>query len=51
MEELERMFQTAAEPKKFVVVPNADHFFEGQLPIMREAIEGWVRQQLGISVG
>jgi hypothetical protein len=51
MEELERMFRTAAEPKKFVIVPNADHFFEGRLPVMREAIESWVSEQLGISVG
>ena len=49
--ELEHVFQTAAEPKKFVVVPNADHFFEGQLPVMREAIEGWVSEQLGTTVG
>jgi alpha/beta superfamily hydrolase len=48
--ELERVFKTAAEPKKFVVVPNADHFFEGQLPVMREAIEAWVGEQLGIPV-
>ncbi len=46
--ELERVFDNAAEPKKFVVVPNADHFFEGQLPVMRQAIEQWVGEQLGI---
>jgi alpha/beta superfamily hydrolase len=51
MEELERVFQTAAEPKKFVVVPNADHFFEGQLPVMREAVEAWISEQLGTTVG
>lgn len=49
--ELERVFNSAAEPKKFVVIPNADHFFEGQLPVMREAIEAWVSEQLGIAVG
>jgi alpha/beta superfamily hydrolase len=48
LHELERVFSTAAEPKKLVVVANADHFFEGQLPVMREAIEAWVRDQLGI---
>ncbi len=51
LHELERVFNSAAEPKKFVVVPNADHFFEGQLPVMRNAIENWVGEQLGISVG
>jgi alpha/beta superfamily hydrolase len=48
--ELERVFETAAEPKKFVAVPNADHFFEGKLAVMREAIEGWLSEQLGITV-
>ncbi len=48
--ELECVFDNAAEPKKFVVVPNADHFFEGQLPVMRQAIEQWVGEQLGIPV-
>lgn len=50
LNELKRVFNSAAEPKKFVVVPNADHFFEGQLPAMRDAIEAWVGEQLGISV-
>lgn len=45
--ELERVIGSAAEPKKFVVVPNADHFFEGQLPVMRSAIESWLSEQLG----
>jgi alpha/beta superfamily hydrolase len=47
--ELERVFNSAAEPKKFVVVPNADHFFEGQLAVMRDAITGWVSEKLGTS--
>ena len=47
VEELERVVAHAAAPKKLVIVPNADHFFEGQLPAMRQAIEGWVGQQLG----
>lgn len=50
LNELERVFNSAAKPKKFVVVPNADHFFEGQLPVMREAMESWVSEQLGITV-
>ncbi len=49
LDELERVFKSAAEPKKFIVVPNADHFFEGQLTVMREAIENWVNEQLGIT--
>jgi alpha/beta superfamily hydrolase len=49
--ELERVFNSAAEPKTFVVVPNADHFFDGQLPVMRDAIESWVSEQLGMRLG
>jgi alpha/beta superfamily hydrolase len=33
-----------AEPKKLVVIEGADHFFEGRLRELREAIESWVRQ-------
>jgi alpha/beta superfamily hydrolase len=32
------------EPKKLVIVESADHFFEGRLREMREAIEVWVRE-------
>lgn len=45
--ELERVIAHAAEPKKLVIVPKADHFFEGQLPAMRQAIEQWMGEQLG----
>jgi alpha/beta superfamily hydrolase len=44
--ELQALVAHAAEPKKVVIVPNADHFFEGQLPVMRQAIESWVAEQL-----
>jgi len=40
---LERIFSIASEPKKFVLVEDADHFFEGKIPSMRIAIEEWVR--------
>jgi uncharacterized protein len=46
LSQLEPIVQSASDPKKFVVVPNADHFFEGQLPVMRQAIEKWVSEQL-----
>jgi uncharacterized protein len=46
--ELEGLVAHAADPKKFVIIPNADHFFVGQLPLMREAIESWVREQIGV---
>ncbi len=46
--ELEQIVAHAAEPKKLVIVPNADHFFVGQLSAMREAIETWVREQIAV---
>ena len=44
--DLQRVYETAADPKTLVIVPNADHFFEGQLPAMRSAIETWMSEQL-----
>jgi uncharacterized protein len=43
---LERMFASVAEPKKLVKIEAADHFFEGRLREMRDAIETWVREML-----
>jgi alpha/beta superfamily hydrolase len=45
--ELEALVRSAAEPKKLVVIEGADHFFEGRLRELREAIEGWVREAVG----
>ena len=39
---LEGLVQTLPEPKKLVIIEGADHFFEGRLREMREAIEAWV---------
>ncbi len=41
---LEALVASAAEPKKLVVIEGADHFFEGRLRELREAIEGWVKE-------
>jgi alpha/beta superfamily hydrolase len=43
---LEELVRSAAEPKKLVVIEGADHFFEGRLRELREAIEGWVREEI-----
>lgn len=40
---LEEMVAAVAEPKKLVIVEGADHFFEGRLRELREAIEAWVK--------
>src|SRR2546423_2438134 len=41
---LRQVFVLAAEPKHLVLVPGADHFFEGHLSEMQAAIQQWVQQ-------
>jgi alpha/beta superfamily hydrolase len=38
---LEAVVATLPEPKKLVVIEGGDHFFEGRLRELREAIESW----------
>ena len=40
---LEALVAPLPEPKKLVIVEAADHFFEGRLREMRDAVEAWVR--------
>ncbi len=40
--EVERIAAAAAEPKRLVRVPGADHFFEGRLPALESAIADWL---------
>lgn len=40
---LEALFNTLSEPKKLVRIEAGDHFFEGRLREMREAIETWLK--------
>jgi len=44
---LEALFASFPEPKKLVVIEGADHFFEGRLRELREAIEAWVKDAVG----
>jgi alpha/beta superfamily hydrolase len=41
---LEALVASAPEPKKLIIIEGADHFFEGRLRELREAIEAWVRE-------
>ena len=41
-EKLEEVFAEAAEPKKFVFVEGAEHFFEKKLDQMQSAIREWL---------
>ena len=46
--ELEQLLNSLPEPKKLVIIEGGDHFFEGRLRELREAIERWVKEVLGI---
>ena len=39
---LRDLFNLAAEPKELVLVEGTGHFFEGKLPLMRQAISHWL---------
>jgi alpha/beta superfamily hydrolase len=41
---LEALVATFADPKKLVRIEAGDHFFEGRLREMRDAIEAWVKK-------
>ncbi len=41
---LEIVVNDLPEPKTLVIIEGADHFFEGRLREMREAIEGWIKE-------
>jgi len=41
---LEALVASVPEPKKLVVIEGADHFFEGRLRELREAIGAWMRE-------
>jgi uncharacterized protein len=43
---LEALVAQVPEPKKLVIIEGADHFFEGRLHELRDAIETWVREQI-----
>jgi hypothetical protein len=45
---LEELVASVPEPKKLVVIEGADHFFEGRLRELRDAIESWAKEILGL---
>lgn len=44
--QLAQTFGAAAEPKRLVFIPGADHFFTGQLEPMQHALADWLKEQL-----
>ena len=47
--QLEELVQSMPEPKKLVIIEAGDHFFEGRLREMREAVEHWVAETQGVT--
>ncbi len=43
--ELAQVAASAAEPKRLVLLPGADHFFTGQLAAMQSSLAGWLKEQ------
>jgi uncharacterized protein len=46
--QLEEVFAAASGPKRLVVIPEADHFFGGHLEELREAVQGWASEVVGV---
>lgn len=45
---LEELVKGLPEPKRLIRIEGADHFFEGRLRELRDAIESWLREQLEV---
>jgi alpha/beta superfamily hydrolase len=43
---LQVLVASVPEPKRLVLIEGADHFFEGRLRELREAIETWLKEAL-----
>jgi alpha/beta superfamily hydrolase len=43
---LTQVAASAAEPKRLILIPGADHFFTDQLEAMQRALAGWLKEQL-----
>jgi alpha/beta superfamily hydrolase len=44
--QLTQVVASAAEPKKFVLIQHADHFFTGHLAAMQKQLAAWLKEQL-----
>lgn len=44
-EQLAQVVHSAADPKRLVLLPRADHFFTGHLAAMQSALAGWLKEQ------
>ena len=44
--DLKQVADHAADPKRLVLIPGADHSFSGQLAPMQQALAGWLKEQV-----
>lgn len=44
--ELKEIVARSAEPRRLILLPGADHFFDGQLEPMQRALGGWLKEQV-----
>jgi len=49
--QLRQVVESAAAPRHLVLVPGADHFFEGHLAELQTAIRDWLPSTLGLPAG
>lgn len=45
-EQLTQVAASAAEPKRLILIPGADHFFTDRLEAMQRSLAGWLKEQL-----
>jgi uncharacterized protein len=48
---LHQLVTSVPQPRKLVLIESADHFFEGRLKEVREAIESWIRDTVSVVDG
>ncbi len=45
-DELSQIVASASDPKKFSLIPDADHFFTGHLAAMQKQLAAWLKEQV-----
>jgi alpha/beta superfamily hydrolase len=45
-EQLQAVADTAADPRKLILVSDSDHFFSGRLEAMQQEFAGWLKEQM-----
>jgi len=45
-DQLQAVVNTAAEPRKLIIIADSDHFFSERLDAMQQVLAGWLKEQL-----